>query len=106
MISEKDYCELEKRFLKLKNDYDNSYSNHIDIERSLNKSYNDALNDRNKCKFEFYDLKEKYDGLKLRYDILFNDSNDAKWLERMKISDIEKYIRKKKMEKLSNEKKY
>ena len=94
MISEKDYCELEKRFLKLKNDYDNSYSNHIDIERSLNKSYNDALNDRNKCKFEFYDLKEKYDPSgRLNMSMLYNElpkTEQKKFDELKKATDEDK----------------
>ena len=73
----------------------------------------DDYKDYESLKQEYYILLQEietlnYDNfyLKESYDILFNDSNDAKWLERMKISDIEKYLRKKKMEKLSNEKKY
>ena len=57
MKSDKEYYELERRYLKLTDKFDNIYSDHIKIEQSLRTNYDEALRQRNTSRNEFYKLE-------------------------------------------------
>jgi len=106
MKSEDEYYELEKRYLKLKDKFDDFYSEHIKIVTSLNGKYEDALNQRNKSSNRYYEAKREYDILRYDYTELEINSKNSKWiLPKLDTSEIEKYLRNKKLDRINDEKK-
>ncbi len=97
MKSDEEYYELEKIYLKLKDKYDDMYSEHIAVAISLNKNYEEALRQRNMSRNDYYKLAKEHQELKSFLD------NPGRILSNLKISDIENYLRKKKLKKLQDE---
>jgi hypothetical protein len=99
MKSDKEYYELERRYLKLTDKFDNIYSDHIKIEQSLRTNYDEALRQRNTSRNEFYKLENEHKNLNYFFDELNKNFTDPKFvLPQLNIIDIENYLRKKKLE--------
>lgn len=105
MKSEEEYYELEKRYLKSIHDHEAKYSEFIETIQSLHSNYEETLSELNSTRNIFCDLKLNYDNLNFFYDELKKDLTNPRFvLPKLEMSDIENYLRKKKLENLKNEK--